>query len=516
MRSDEYWEERALQREEYSRKTANRTIKNKTLKYYSKAQKDIDKRIKQIFERYAKNGELTPAEAKKLLNSRETEEELNALREELSNIKDPAIRKKALARLNAGAYRARISRLEALKANIETQSALLADREKRAIKSLLEEVSEETYYHHIYDTQIGTGFAFDFAAMPDKVISEIINDKWKGANFSQRVWLNTSAVANSAYGIVVRGIMTGASPQTMAQRLSESMQSGMYASMRLIRTEVNRVHNAAEREAYKEEEIEEYRFLATLDGRTCEECGRLDGKIYPVSEAKEGVNFPPLHPNDRCTTVQAMDKEALENLKRRARDSETGKTVAVPGDMTWGEWKRNVEEPKNVDNISKSGIIYIRSRNVNIGAIEFPIEQRHTGKGNPNAIITFGTNLNNRQKELLDKLPQFGSRTIVDKNKVKLSDLAALTAHTGDEFALFTKNGKRLVVRGNANMVQIDVDDASRLAEEGYKWSGHTHPGDNDFVLFASDGDKLILRQFKQEYSVILNSKGQYNIFGKE
>ena len=39
MRSDEYWEERALQREEYARKAANTTIKNKTLKYYSKAQK---------------------------------------------------------------------------------------------------------------------------------------------------------------------------------------------------------------------------------------------------------------------------------------------------------------------------------------------------------------------------------------------------------------------------------------------------------------------------------------------
>lgn len=367
MRSDEYWEERALQREEYARKAANTTIKNKTLKYYSKAQKDLDMRIKRIFERYSKNGELTAAEAKRLLNAKETEEELEKLREELESIEDPNIRKKALARLNAGAYRARISRLEAIKANIETQQALLADREKKAVKSLLNDVGEETYYHHICDTQMGTGFAFNFAALPQKTINGIINDKWKGANFSQRVWANTSQTAKNAYDIVTRGIMTGANVRTMTQQLSETMQAGMYASMRLIRTETNRVHNAAEREAYKEEEIENYRFLATLDGRTCERCGRLDGKTFPVEDAKEGVNFPPLHPNDRCTTVQAMDEETVKNLKRRARDPKIGKTVTVPGNMTWEEWRKNVAKYKakldrpvkrnDVEEIKKDDII---------------------------------------------------------------------------------------------------------------------------------------------------------------
>ena len=65
--------------------------------------------------------------------------------------------------------------------------------------------------------------------------------------------------------------------------------------------------------------------------------------------------------------------------------------------------------------------------------IELPIEQKHTGKGNPNAV--FGIELNNRQKDLLEKL----------------SDLSALTAHTGDEFALFTKGKDRLIIRGNSS-----------------------------------------------------------------
>lgn len=116
------------------------------------------------------------------------------------------------------------------------------------------------------------------------------------------------------------------------------MQSGMYSSMRLIRTETNRVHNAAEKAAYEEEGITEYRFLATLDGRTCDVCGALDGKTFPVSEAKEGINYPPLHPNDRCTTTAVIEGQNRAELKRRALDPETGKTVLIPAETTYEEW----------------------------------------------------------------------------------------------------------------------------------------------------------------------------------
>ena len=97
-----------------------------------------------------------------------------------------------------------------------------------------------------------------------------------------------------------------------------------------------------------------------------------------------------------------------------------------------------------------------------------------------------------------------------------MSDLSALTAYTGDEFAMFTKGNERLIIRGNSDMVNIDIDEAKKLANEGYKWSGHTHPGINFNCLFSSDGDRIILKQFKQNKSVIYNSKGQYLTFENE
>lgn len=162
-----------------------------------------------------------------------------------------------------------------------------------------------------------------------------------------------------------------------------------------------------------------------------------------------------------------------------------------------------------------SGIIKIDSGGeaVTISSIDSPIEQRHTGKGNPNAVLHFDIELNNRQQMLLDALPEYNSRAIVSKGDVSMTDLSALTAKTGDEFAMFTKEGARLIVRGNGFMVEITPEEAYALGKDGYVWSGHTHPGTDINVLQPSSGDYAILNQFQQENSAIYNSVGAYLIF---
>ncbi|MGN0468508.1 MAG: hypothetical protein ACI4GY_07285 [Acutalibacteraceae bacterium] len=148
--------------------------------------------------------------------------------------------------------------------------------------------------------------------------------------------------------------------------------------------------------------------------------------------------------------------------------------------------------------------------------IEIPIEQRNTGKGNPNAILTFDVGLNSRQKKLLEFLPEYDSKVTVKKTDVNMKDLSALTAVTGDEFAMFTKRKERLIIRGNSRRVNIDVDAAKKLAKDGYRWSGHTHPGFNENCMTASPGDYAVLDCFKQKTSVIYNSKGIFRTFEKE
>ncbi len=82
----------------------------------------------------------------------------------------------------------------------------------------------------------------------------------------------------------------------------------------------------ADIEAYKAAGIEWYEFMATEDERTSEICRSLDGKKFRISEAKAGVNYPPMHPNCRSTTIEYVPDE------ERAAHSE-----AAP-DVTYEKW----------------------------------------------------------------------------------------------------------------------------------------------------------------------------------
>ena len=213
------------------------------------------------------------------------------------------------------------------------------------------------------------------------------------------------------------------------------------------------------------------------------------------------------------------DKEGVKQVNEKMKAIKDKYTKI--GEKSGNELRYNrmsvVRKDKGLTNVGGSGIIKPQGGKImKINNIDSPIEQRNTAKGNPNAIIQFNRPLNNRQQKLLDKLPEYDSNIIVNKKNVNMKDLSALTAVTGDEFALFTKGKKRLVIRGNTRGVNVDIMKANELSKNGFKWSGHTHPGIDKNATMPSTGDKDILKVFKQEMSTIYDSKGSFRTFEKE
>jgi hypothetical protein len=133
-------------------------------------------------------------------------------------------------------------------------------------------------------------------------------------------------------------------------------------------------------------------------------------------------------------------------------------------------------------------------------------------KGNPRAIWRGYASLSRIQQEVLSKLPASGAQTIVAKGAFSLKDLAAVTAATGDEFAMFTLAGRRLIMRGTRDGVPVNQEIAAGLAKQGWRWSAHTHP---DGVLRSSVGDRLIIKEFGNEKSAILSPEFKYRLFNK-
>lgn len=77
--------------------------------------------------------------------------------------------------------------------------------------------------------------------------------------------------------------------------------------------------------------ISGYRFVATLDSRTTQQCRSLDGKVFKLGQGP----IPPLHHNCRSTTVAVLDPKYDFFNEGATRSSDKG---YVDADLTYYEW----------------------------------------------------------------------------------------------------------------------------------------------------------------------------------
>lgn len=353
----DYWEKRQTDLMKRLEKGTEKTI-NSLVQAYEQATKNINKEIVKIYNNFAKDAGLSKKVLTQLLSSRETEQYYkNLLQVIKNNITDENIKKKLLAKYNAPAYAYRISRYEQLQQNIDLELKKLANIEQQITEIRYVDTIKEGYYHNIYNVQKAIGVGFNFSQIDDKTINLLLNEKWTdNANFSQRIWKNSEKLGNYLRTHLTADTMSGKSIQKIAFEVSDFMNVGLYNATTLVRTEVNHFANEAEMLSYEELGIEKYRFIATLDNVTCKHCEELDNKIFDLNDRQPGKNYPPIHPNDRCTTVAVFDDDVTEELQRRSKD-ENGKTIFASQDMDYQQWYE-----KYVTNNNNGGIIKMQEK----------------------------------------------------------------------------------------------------------------------------------------------------------
>ena len=368
-RSSDYWRERAEKRMDEAVLQAD-LIADRIGTAYLEALRDIQKRLDSIFRNFSAG--ISEAEAKRILKTVKEPDIIKRLEKAVERIENAEKRALMLAEINAPAYRARIDSLNTLAGSVKSVCEKIGGKTLELMDSELPEIAESTYYRSIFDTQKGTGLGFAFALLSRERIDEILLTNWSGRHYSHRVWDNTEKLAEAVQEILLQGFLTGRSSARMASDLRERMHSSYSRSLTLIRTEASYIANSAELESCRETGAEKYRFVATLDLRTSDICRSLDGTEYPIAEARQGENYPPMHPRCRSTTVPVLSDEVMSDMKRRAKDPVTGKPVTVSADMTYEEWygryvKGNAEAEVNekaVRNLSSDRKQFERYKNL--------------------------------------------------------------------------------------------------------------------------------------------------------
>lgn len=380
MSDNNYWEKRAVDLEKLSQDRADVDIMHVN-KLFDGAVDIVEKQIEEIFGKYARDSGISQDAALRLLNEKQTETMRRNLMITLAQCQEEIARQAILAGLNAPAYAARISRLEALKDLIHAQAYKVGSAAHYRLTDRLIDTYEQSYYRSIYDQQRRTETGFDFTKLTDRDVQAAIATNWAGSNYSKRVWKNTKKLAESLEEVITQGLMTGQSIRDMELALEARVVSERYKINRIIRTEVNHCCNQGTLMSYKAAGTLRYIYLATLDMRTSSICRSLDKEVFFVSKAKVGVNFPPMHPNCRSTTM-AYPEDGIFPKERIARDPETNKNIHVPFDMSYAQWyrkyvleKKDVDNTKNGDNIrdimfkaSKSDVNIIRDEKAVVDA----------------------------------------------------------------------------------------------------------------------------------------------------
>jgi hypothetical protein len=228
--------------------------------------------------------------------------------------------------------------------------------------------------------------------------------------------------------------------------------------------------------------------IGPVRGRLLQE-GGLTAKQF--SDWNLGTNFTPLTLDE----MKAKEPEVFDRVAGNEKDLHSG---AESGILNAGDSRMSDE--KDLRSLRK---------NIKFYTIRNP-EYDASREGDPRGVYSGYAELNARQKELLEQLPNDGDWLALEGGGATMNDLSVLTVKTKNEFTLFEKGPSQLIARGNAGQINIKVESIKEMVEAGYKWIGHTHTDD---TLYPSDDDLKILKMFGQRESYIYNIKGESSEF---
>ena len=351
MNSKDYWRIRTENKLSMGDKSIA-ILESECKRLYEMSFNNINKEIEAFYGRYAGMNGLSISDVQKRLNPNE----LKSAKIEIANYynlvdklaKDNSgkinveLLRKYKDKIRLQSAKAYMSRLEGLKASLEYNLVHLGFRQEIKFNDELSKLCKKIHSYSSFDIDRARGFSVGYDQISDKKIEYLVNERWLGENYSDRIWKDKNKLLQNIENTFLQGVARGQNPSVMAKEIAKNYKTSFYNAERLCITESAHITESATMESYKEHGVDEIQFVATLDERTCPICGELDNSHFPRKEAIEAVNYPPMHPNCRCTTVAYFEPDEIDKMfeesKRIAREDGVGGWYEVPSTMSYKEW----------------------------------------------------------------------------------------------------------------------------------------------------------------------------------
>jgi SPP1 gp7 family putative phage head morphogenesis protein len=295
-----YWLKRSEELDKVATKVEKEVMKELSA-LYRDAFRSIEKEVNDFMMKYAVDHKLDYATVTQTLTPIDLAEYNQKIEELYAMYRDTGSEyiKIEIDRLNA---RAKITRLQALQDAINVELTKVTHEYQMTLEDTLIGLFTEQY------KEVSELLGIMAPVINREAIKTIIEYPYAGKMFSDRIWDNKDALVKHIKQNLTAGIIRGDSIQKMSRQLKKDLNVLYYQAERLVRTETNYAMNQGHLKGYADSGVvEKYEFLAAIDSRTSKLCKNQNGKVYKLSEATVGVNYPPVHCNCRSTVIPVLE-----------------------------------------------------------------------------------------------------------------------------------------------------------------------------------------------------------------
>lgn len=302
----EYWEKRRVQLFAQVEKEEAK-LARQLARYYKAEAEKLSRDIASYYQRY---GEKNVLEYRKMLIGL-SEADRNLLFAHMDDFARRYPQYQHLMPVRESIYK--LDQMEALHESMRLQQLEIGAHEIELIQPLLE--SDALRAANLIAEQMG--FGTNFYTVNANAVILTVGAKWAdGSDFSDRIWANKAKLTDYLHHEFAQGLARGVNYDTLSRQLGERfVDRSKYETMRVVRTESSFVLNEAQAQVFEQIYGEDaaYSLSTVTDGSACSICKDIEAETIsnpvPYSEREVGINYPPIHPNCKCSTEFALDEE---------------------------------------------------------------------------------------------------------------------------------------------------------------------------------------------------------------
>ena len=283
-------------------------IEKLTEQVYQSAMQHITDEVDAFYLRYANRNGVSTKEARKRADNMDVTDYFQKAYEA---VRDKDFSDEAEEWLRVYNLKMSTSRLELEKAKINLELLKMYSEIENITNEQLEqarlaEIARQTDLIAKYEEQ--AGILGNSVGNPADRLKGVVNADFYGANFSERIWSRTGHYASLRKELFKS--LNNLSVDMMGyrkerNRLMKIFNTSKYESMRLIKTEHQRVNIQTQHNMAMQNDFTHYTYTSEMGA--CSICKALSGKTFKMEDYEMGVTAPLLHPMCKCSVYYHIE-----------------------------------------------------------------------------------------------------------------------------------------------------------------------------------------------------------------